>query len=351
MTSPKIDTIIVFSPGNILSGGVNSLHNLCMALCKNNYEASMHYINPIDSILNDIQITSYNNIHTKEVIDIESNLIIVPETMVAQFDQYPKSAKMIYWLGLNYFFKNLTWRFPFNLKPFRKMISCRSYSGYSSGIIESKKRKLNEFAKSHLDIWDEQIIHLSNSHFVAQYCRDKGSPNTFVLHNPIRQEFYDFKTDFQNREKIILFGPKTPNRIIRKLKQKLPDFSIIRLKKLKLAEVFDLMSKAMIFAEFGNYSGRDRMPREAAMLGCIIFMNTRGTAALEEDYNTPRKYCITDSNENLSFIIEQLSQCAENYNQYYADFNDFREQLISENKNFLSKTDEVFREICFKASK
>ncbi|MBI9064140.1 MAG: hypothetical protein JEZ14_19295 [Marinilabiliaceae bacterium] len=346
MTKKHIQTIVICCPGNVISGGVNSLHNLCKSLQECGFNSMMHYISPDETVLCNHQITSYGVKQLTELKDDPTYLVVVPETMVSYLLQFSKAQKMVYWLGLNYFFKNPLWRFPFNLKGFRKLISCRSYAGYSSGWVEDTKRKLNEYAKSHLDIWNGNVIHLSNSHFVADYCRRKGAPSVFVLHNPIRQEFYNFEPDYTSRENLILFGPKTPKQIIRKLGKYLPDYSIIRLRKLPLEKVFELMSKAKIFAEFGNYSGRDRMPREAAMLGCTIFMNTRGTAAFNEDYQVPDNYRITDHSGNRALIIEQLVDTALHYNKRITDFEPFRAQLKNERSDFLKNTQQVFESIC-----
>ncbi len=345
MINSTVKSIIICCPGNVITGGVNSLHNLCKALTANHYNAYMYYVDADETVLNDFQITSYqvNRIHYLN--DSHDTLVVVPETMISLILQLQKAQKVVYWLGLTYYFKNPTWRFPFNLKLIRKLIACRSYDGYSSGSLEITKRRLNEFAKSHLNLWNGNVIHISNSHFVGNYCRQKGSPHTYVLHNPIRQEFYTHQLNFKNREKLILFGPKTPQKIIRRLKKHLPEFSIIRLKKIPFNRVVELMSKAVIFAEFGNYSGRDRMPREAAMLGCNIFMNTRGTAAFEDDYNIPREYTIADSPDNILIILQQLTNCALNYKDHIVNFGDFRNQLIEENKNFTSNTLNIFQEI------
>ncbi len=345
MINSTVKYIIICCPGNVITGGVNSLHNLCKALTANHYNAYMYYVDADETVLNDYQITSYQVNRIDHLSDSHDTLVVVPETMISLILQLQKAQKVVYWLGLTYYFKNPTWRFPFNLKPIRKLIACRSYDGYSSGSLEITKRKLNEFAKSHLNLWDGDVIHISNSHFVANYCRQKWSPHTYVLHNPIRQEFYTHKPNFKEREKLILFGPKTPQRIIRRLKKHLPEFTILRIKKIPFDRVVELMSKAVIFAEFGNYSGRDRMPREAAMLGCNIFMNTRGTAAFEDDYNIPREYTIADSPDNILNILQQLTNCALNYKDHIVNFGDFRNQLIEENKNFTSNTLNIFQEI------
>ncbi len=338
-------TIIICCPGNALTGGVNSLHNLCRALTTSGFNAYMYYINADETKLKNHQITSYQVNRTYHLNDSSDTLVVVPETMVTLALQLQKAQKVVYWLALNYFFKKPTWRFPFNLKLIRKLISCRSYDGYSSGIIETTKRRLNEFSKSHLDMWNGDVIHITNSHFAANYCRKKGSTHTYVLHNPIREEFCSYQPDFKNREKLILFGPKTPKYIIWRMRKHLPKFSIVRIRKTPFEQVVELMSKAVIFAEFGNSPGRDRMPREAVMSGCIIFMNTRGAAAFKDDFNIPREYTIPDSPGNTKYILQQITNRALNYQDYIGDFDEFRNQLREEKKNFIGNTKEIFNKI------
>jgi hypothetical protein len=337
-------TIIICCPGNVISGGVNSLHNLCRSLRLGGFNAAMYYLTPDEKVLANIQITSYSVERVASLTDDENTLVIVPETMVQLLMGLKKAHKMVYWLGLNYFFKNPTWRFPFNIKLCRKLISCRSYSGYSAGAFENLKRRLNEYAKSHLNIWGDDVVHLTNSYFVANYCQQKGSPNTYVLLNPIRDEFYEV-TPSPNRDKLILFGPKTPKRIINKLRRELPAFKIVRLKGLPITEVHQLMSKAMVFAEFGNYSGRDRMPREAAMLGCCVYMNTRGSAAFSEDYDIAAHYKIADTPNNTSIIVDRIKQTVFDYDTHVKQFETFKEQLRKEKIGFARETERVFTAI------
>ncbi len=345
MINQTVKTIVICCPGNALTGGVNSLHNLCKALMASGFNAYMYYVNADETKLKNYQITSYKINRIYHLNDSSDTLVVVPETMVTLALQLKKAKKVVYWLALNYFFKKPTWRFPFSLKLFRKLISCRSYDGYSSGILETTKRRLNEFSKSHLDMWNGDVIHLSNSNFVANYCRKKGSPHTYVLHNPIREEFYNHQPNFNNREKLILFGPKTPKFIIWRMRKYLPEFSIVRIRKTPFEQVVELMSKAVVFAEFGNSPGRDRMPREAVMMGCNIFMNTRGAAAFEDDFNIPRKYTIPDSPGNIKYILQQLTNCALNYHDHIGDFDNFRNQLREEKRDFISNAKETFNKI------
>lgn len=337
--------IIIFCPGDIISGGVNSLHNLCSLLVRNGFNATMYYFNAKPDIINSHQIISYNVNRYDGKIDEPDQIIIVPETMIEILTTFSKAKKIIYWLALKYYFKNPPWRPPFHIKPVRKLISCRSYYGYSGGILESAKRKLNEFSKSKFNIWTEDYIHISNSHFVANYCMHRGAKKSFVLLNPIRNEFYNKEANLNSRTETILFGPKTPKLLVLFARIFLKEFKIIQLRHIPFKKVYKLMSKSLVFAEFGNNPGRDRMPREAAMLGCIVFMNTRGSNALKEDYNIDNQYKIIDKLINYPHIIKEIRKAAQNYKIQISDFDQFRKQLKNEKANFDNEVKSVFSKL------
>ncbi|MEN8119610.1 MAG: hypothetical protein ABFS35_04660 [Bacteroidota bacterium] len=340
-----MDKIIILCPGDVISGGVNSLHNLCASLTRNGFNAAMYYFNAKPEIINSHQITSYNvNSHDGK-LDEPGHIIFVSESMTERVASFSKAIKVVYWLGIKFYFKSPLWKPPFNKKIFRRLIKCRSYYGYSSGLIESAKRKLNEFAKSEIDIWTDDFIHISNSHYVANYCLHKGAKNVHVLHNPIRDEFYEKDFGLKKRTKTILFGPKTPKLLVFFLRLFLKDYKIIQLRHLPFEQVVKLMSESVVFAEFGSNHGRDRMPREAAMLGCIVFMNTRGSSALNKDYKIDDQYKIIDKLINYPRIIKEIKKAAKNYENQISDFGQFRDQLKNERANFDWEVNNVFQRI------
>ncbi|MDF1549364.1 MAG: hypothetical protein P1P88_16185, partial [Bacteroidales bacterium] len=84
------ENIYIISPGNILSGGVSSLHNLCKALIKNGFNAKMFYVNADEQFINQILEVKFNLPRKKEIIDNRSNLLIVPETLTHLFSNYQR---------------------------------------------------------------------------------------------------------------------------------------------------------------------------------------------------------------------------------------------------------------------
>lgn len=49
-------------------------------------------------------------------------------------------------------------------------------------------------------------------------------------------------------------------------------------------EMRSCMSKSKVYIDFGNHPGKDRIPREAAISGCIVITGKRGAAAFARMY-------------------------------------------------------------------
>lgn len=337
--------IIIFCPANIITGGVNSLHNLCASLNKNGFNAKMFYVDRNEKIVENPLIKSYNVEEYNGVLDTESQIIIVPETMTYRLSEFKNAIKVVYWLSLKYYFKNPVWKSPFDIKLLRKLISCSSYYGYSKSFFETFKRTLNEYAKGKLNIWSNDFIHLSNSFHVAEYCKSKGAQNTFVIQNPVRDEIYKKEIIPGKRKNIILVGYRTSKFLIFLLKIYLRKYNIIRLKNIPYNELVDLMTESKLFIELGVNPGRDRMPREAGLLGCAVIVGKRDSYTNRQDYNIENQYIVPARFMNFLKIMKLSKEITSNYDFHITKFKNYKEQLINEKQNFDKNVTSVFSEI------
>lgn len=333
--------IYIYCPGNVISGGVNSLHNLGASLIKNGFEAGMFYHSAEKETLKNTHILSYKVPAFSNIEDNSCNVLIVSETETLFLSQFSNIKKIVYWLGLNYYFKKPPFRFPFNIKLIRKFIICRNYFGYSSGIIENYKRVLNRWNKANDEIWKGNVLHMSNSYYVAEYCKWRGIDKVFVLHNPVRDEYYIESGHQTVKKNVILFGPKTSKLLIAICRLYF-SYKVVRLKHLPAETVKQHMKEAKVFAEFGNNSGRDRMLREAALMGCVVISNTRGSAALYNDMPIPSQYKIPDTFYNYPRILKMLKKCIVHYSFMVAGFDEYVQVLNIEKKNFSTNVKEIF---------
>lgn len=93
-----------------------------------------------------------------------------------------------------------------------------------------------------------------------RYCTEENSKRyncPIYLLTPFLPDFY--RLPIQNKEKIIVLSPdknEYRERVVRKIKEELPDYKIITVKKMKLEEYKKLISKALFTITFGEgYDG------------------------------------------------------------------------------------------------
>ena len=340
----KFNEVFIFSPTDIVSGGVNSLHILCKSLINNHIKVRMFYENPSSDFLNNPIIKAFNVPYTSHLEDISSNLLIVPEAMTSMLQHYKQINKMVYWLGIYFYFKKPAYRFPLNFKPLRKIFTCTDYFGNSRSFFHTLAKKINYWNKKHDPIWSNGTLHMSNSFYAADFIKSMGVQNVFVLHNPIRQEYYNQEPS-SIRLKKILFGPKTPKWVFRKIKTENADFECIRLKHIAAAEVKKLYGEAQLFVELGNFAGRDRMPREAVLSGCVILSSRNGSANYYNDLQLPDYYKINTHQKYTADLIEKTKNITGNYTSHYANMKPYVDYLIEENQNFDKVVSEIFERI------
>jgi hypothetical protein len=330
---------IVVCPTNTISGGTNSLHLLCASLNINGYSSEMYYYPYKKEFEENAFIKSFNVPNTLRILDNKDTVVIVPETLTNFLLQFNLAKKVIYWLSINFFIKCSAFRFPLNIKPIRKIISLKVFHN-NNNFFDIIKEKIYKWSKKKLPIWNSKYFHISNSCYAASYLKCFGVNNIFILHNPVRQEFYSYPVNPQ-RMRLILFGPKTSNNIVKYIQRKFPEYRCIKLKRLQPDEVVELMRKAVVFVELGYHQGRDRMPREAVLSGCVVLISNRGSACFYEDVPMKKYYRIDIIQGFKKELFDKIADIINNYSFHYMEMQDYIFQLQKEHLQFHDKVKEL----------
>jgi len=310
----------------------------------------MFYYEKNLKFLNNTIIKEFNLPYVDKIDDSPDNIIIIPETLSDLINLYPRSKKIVYWLTLYYFFKTPSHRFPLNIKPLRKIFSCSSYYGHTKTIFHKISQKINYWNKSISPVWNNDVIHISNSYFAADFIENVMLKKTYILHNPVRDEFYNNLSE-NSRDKIILFGQKTKKRVVRYVQKKFPDFICIRLKRKDIIEVINLYKKSILFIEMGNFPGRDRMPREAVLSGCVVLISLTGSAAYNNDFNLPDYYKINTNKKYLPLLVKKIKHITSDYLYHYHNMQQFLDDLRIEKDSFNDKVKDIFDKIISDSTK
>ncbi len=344
---PKSKVYIV-APANVATGGPELLHQLAYHLRKDlNIEAFMYYIptnspNPVHPAYK-----QYKNPYVKQIEDNEENLLIVPEIIdnMKVLQKYSKIRKVIWWLSVNNFYTSIV------LNSKKKFFFRRTLNKIYRLLFGELFFDINDLEPEdiRISILDIPFIKQANYHFVQSFYALKHLENNnieknkiFYLSDYLNEEFLKIETDLSKKENIVAFNPKKGLSFTQKLIKRAPDIKFIPLINMNRQQVIETLQKAKVYIDFGNHPGKDRLPREAAILGCCVITGKRGSAKYAEDVPIPEEYKFENKSKNIPNIIEKIKDCFNNYEKRYNDFDFYRKVIKEEPKKFKEDLKKIF---------
>jgi len=344
--------VYVVAPAKTATGGPELLHQLVYHLrISLSIEAYMYYIptNLQDPIHPEYK--QYNNPYVKEIDDKKKNLLIVPEIIngVKVLNNYMNIRKVIWWLSVDNFYLSMVLSSKKNFF-FRRAINKISKLIFNKplfNITDLAIKKIEKLNFNNFNLVNQVNFHLVQSHYALNHLKKLGIPNSkiFYLSDYLNEEFLKIKTNLEKKENIVVYNPKKGFSFTKKIIKAAPNIKFIPLINMTRKQVIETLQKAKVYIDFGNHPGKDRIPREAAILGCCVITSKRGSAAYFEDVPIPDEYKFEDKEKNIPKIVEKIKNCFENYEERVKDFNYYRQVIKEEPKKFVEDLKNIFIEV------
>ena len=333
--------IYVACPAGLRTGGPELLHQLVFTLNKLGKKADIVYYKTDEwnqTIVTEYQQYISNYLLEKDVVDCEENLIIVPETNVKFLSKFKKIQKAIWWLSVDNFFKV----YDLNKE------AMKYYSEYRLVFL---KKRVKFFLKKTFNkkcIWGIDDVkkmninfNLCQSYYALDFCQRHGLKNILYLSDYINDYFLSPQI-LDVKEDIILYNPKKGFKFTKKILACGTEFNFIPLINMSRDDICNMMRKAKIYMDFGNHPGKDRMPREACMLGCVVITGLRGSANFNQDVCIPSEYKFGDFNKNVKNIVQKIQFVLKNYDINYANMHQYKMMIEEEKNQFLKNVEDIF---------
>jgi hypothetical protein len=316
----------IICPANVFTGGPTAQHQLALKIKAKGYNVFMNYYPSVKDPVHQ-NFKSFNIPYVEEIPDSENSYVIMPEAYTEPIFQFKHVTFIIWWLSIdNYLFYTV----KEEIKSFRKFVK--------KCLFTFKKlfRLVLYFDihnKSHLK---KNIIHLAQSQYAYDYLTELGLfPK--LLHCYLGQDFQYAKYDINKKENIIMFNPKKGREFTQELIKNCPEFTFVRIENMTPSEVKDKLCKAKVYIDFGDHPGRDRFPREAAILGCCIITGKKGSAGNKIDIPIAEKYKFDQNQNNFYDIKYLIKNIFDDFHSHYLNFDNYRniiqnEELLFENE-------------------
>ena len=291
--------IYIYTPQGFETGGIELLHQLCHEL--NNHEdinAYIWYSDPNKAYIPSVY-AEYGNEFRVTDLPPKGSVLIFPEAWARELNEkkYKDYVKVLYWESVYWYEywipKNLYMKFP------------------------------------------EGTIHIVQSWYAYWWLQGKYIESIYVT-DYLNDEYMNADLS-KPRKRQIVYNPKKGLEITKRIMAELPNEKFIPIENMTVAEIKSLMEESMLYIDFGNHPGKDRIPREAAMCGCCVITNREGSAAYYEDVAIPNEYRIDMTCENsLDEAVRMIEYCLNHYDDSLlsADFMEYRFRIIDEKVDF-----------------
>ena len=312
----KYKTVYCICPSLVKSGGPELLHQLVYWINKLGGDAEIAYMDCLENKgFTNPEYSHYVAGHVtrfEAINDTANNALVIPEGWPFVCADILYAKIIFWWLSVDNFF-----------------IPAGSYVDDTIELVKTK---------SH--------IHLFQSEYAKQYVLSLGITQKSLYHlsDYINDEYLTTEANYHNCEKkdIVLYNPKKGHSFTEELIRRSKDIEWVAIQNMTTTQVADLMKRAKIYVDFGNHPGKDRIPREAAISGCIVITGRKGSAAYFEDVPIPEIYKINDENVSPDEITDFIRSCLRNYDKMINDFSDYRSRILCEKDTFIEDIKNVF---------
>lgn len=267
-------------PENEDSGGVESLYQLAYLLNTHNKQAYIFFDTESEQPhLN--KFSKYTSRWVNNIEDNKENILIVPEIWTNKLYNYKNIKKVIWWLSVHH-----------NWGKFQ-------------------------------DFGNKDIQHLCQSYYAQHYLNDMSCFHSLMLNDYID---IDFSLTTPAKENIVCYNPMKGREVTEEIISRNKHINFVPIINMTRNEIVDLLSRSKVYIDFGHHPGRDRIPREAAILNNCIVTGIQGSARYYSDIPIPHFYKI-DKIEDVNIV---LNDCLLNYEERILDFEQYRRFILSQ---------------------
>lgn len=280
--------VLALCPGNLVTGGTEGIHHLVQELNKHpRIDAKIWYVNGIAPEA----FSEYECEFVTELPNEYKGVLIFPEVWADKVIEYSDNTVVINWQGVDV---------------------------YEWNTSENERYKF---------LQRKDAIHVVGSEYAKDFL-SKFHIHPLKICDCINAEFFTLSDAEVKRSDVVLYNPvpmkltKFQRAVMARCTTEL-GIKFHPLEGYTRQELIEIFQHSKLYIDFGVFSGRERLPREAVMCGCCILTSKLGTAGYFKDNAIPDEYKI----DTIDRAIQMIDHILRHYNLYKADFDFYRQCL------------------------
>jgi hypothetical protein len=264
----------------------------------------------------------YNNPVTSEIRDSAENIIIAPESVTIFLSEYKNARRAIWWLSVDFYHMSVRMFIEsFPQSPFFDILSPFDCCHFCDCA----------YARKHLELFSipQNRIMMLESYLHPFYVKNalykpKLKKENFVTFNPSKGYVFT--------QRLLMYCMANGYEHIK----------FVALEGFTQEEVTDIYKLCKLHIDFGEFPGREYIPREAVINDCCIITGKKGASKYHEDVPIPEKYKFDHTDEALPLIAECIDRILNNYDECVKDFAEYKQFALNLERAFEREIRENF---------
>jgi hypothetical protein len=301
----------VLCPAQSVTGGPEALHQLVDAGQRLGFDMVMRYLPDDVGDPTPAVFKMYRPRVVDEVVDAPDSVVIVPETGPQLLLELRHARRVLWWLSVEHF-----------------QSRCEAMRPPEPGAASPL-----EF------VFDPRhgVVHLAQSEYARQWVAQRG-PSPWLVTDYVRDEIVERARALRGggRENIVAYNPKKGLAFTQQLMKASPaGIQWVPIENMSPPEVAQLLARSKVYVDFGPHPGRDRIPREAALCGCVVITNTQGSAGNAVDVPLPTRFKFDERQPaTLIEVTRRIVEAMQDHARVVAEIAPYREWIERQRQVF-----------------
>jgi hypothetical protein len=319
---PRFPKVILLVPGDTVTGGVEAQHQLAYTINKMGGSAELLYFSndaPFSVEAGQIKggmqeskaekaYACYKPIHVVDPVMSPQDLVVFPEIHCRLATVIKGCARAVWWLSVD---NALNWN------------------------------PILSYPELRLSLWtDEKIEHFYQSFYARSFLHEKGVKTCRALFDYINLGGNPVSNDFKQFD-VALFPAKGADLAI-KFIERYPNLRYCLIENMTTSQVAQALSSSKIYIDFGNQPGKDRVPREAALCGSVVFLHRRGASNHYEDCPIDEFFKFTADDIFSGNLSDRIGLVLESVPAFRSLQANYRGGILQERHEFETQVSKIF---------
>lgn len=301
--------IMVLYPRGLNTGGPEALHQLVDELRRQGQDATLVPLRETAAIARVAAFAEYDAPETDQIDDSPGNAVIAPEGVLDRLRDVRRAQRVCWWLSIDssapFFPRQET-----KDRRFTDALGVR-HVGWSPNIASAAYRRIAAHRPRRALL--DSALHLTQSAYARAYLQTHLGISGTMVTDYIPRGVIDVvaRKPLAERGHTVAFNPKKASWAPSLIGASLPGIQWRPLVGLDRRGVAELLADTTAYFDPGYHPGRDRMPREAALLGGVTLLARRGAGAYWEDSPIPWEHKVSPGSGFLEGARRALTAVVE----------------------------------------